>query len=331
MLTSALCSAPAHAEATRTPAPAGVLVWIALFVALLAGCAAPQSQSLRAGPPAGLPPMVELKDVPFFPQELHQCGPAALATAFNYWGRRTTADALTNEVYLPAREGSLQPEMLATARRHGLLAYPLAPRLEDLLREVAAGHPVIVLQNLSLPIMPRWHYAVVVGYDLPNRELVLRSGTIQRLVMSMDTFEHTWARSGYWSFVASPPARLPATATESGGVQSAIALERADAAAALQAYEAILARWPQNYVATMGRGNAAYRLKRWTVSVEAFRRATVLNPREGDAWNNLAEALAASGDAAGAASAAQRAVDAGGSRVARYRETLERLSKVGGR
>lgn len=326
-----LCRTLAQTRAPRTPALAGVLVWMVLVVAVLAGCAAPQSQSLRAALPAGLPPTVELKDVPFFPQELHQCGPAALATAFNHAGRKVTADALTNEVYLPAREGSLQPEMLAAARRHGLLAYPLAARLEDLLREVAAHRPVIVLQNLSLPILPRWHYAVVVGYDLPNRELVLRSGTVKRLVMSMDTFEHTWARSGYWSFVANPPAQLPVTATESASVQAAIALERADAAAALQAYEAILARWPQNYVATMGRGNAAYRLGRWPVAVDAFRRATVLSPREGDAWNNLAEALAAGGDAAGARGAAQRAVEAGGPRTARYRETLERVGASTGR
>jgi hypothetical protein len=33
------------------------------------------------------------------------------------------------------------------------------------LREVAAGNPVLVLQNLSFAWAPVWHYAVVMGYD----------------------------------------------------------------------------------------------------------------------------------------------------------------------
>ena len=81
-----------------------------------------------------------------------------------------------------------QLEMLAAGRRQGLLAYPLAPRLEAVLREVAAGHPVIVFQNLSLPIYPVWHYAVVIG------------------------FERTWARGQHWSMVLLLPSQLPVTA-----------------------------------------------------------------------------------------------------------------------
>ena len=83
-------------------------------------------------------------------------------------------------------------------------------RLAALLRAVAAGHPVVVRQTLSLAIAPRWHYAVVVGYDLAARELVLRSGTTERELLSLSTFEHTWERSGHWAFVALAPGELPA-------------------------------------------------------------------------------------------------------------------------
>ena len=58
-------------------------------------------------------------------------------------------DSLTDEVDIPGRKGSLQVEMLAGARRNGLLAYVLAPELKDVLAEVAAGNPVVVLQNLG--------------------------------------------------------------------------------------------------------------------------------------------------------------------------------------
>ena len=57
-----------------------------------------------------------------------------------------------------------------------MVALRTAPRLADLLQEVAAGHPVIVLQNLGLEWIPVWHYSVVIGYDLSRGQLVLRSG-----------------------------------------------------------------------------------------------------------------------------------------------------------
>ena len=141
-----------------------------LFLAMaLGGCAVilPQSHALKEQRPSDLPVRAELTDVPFFAQEDYQCGPAALAMALNAAGVGVTPDALVNQVYIPARKGSLQVEMLASARRHGLLAYELAPELKDVLAEVAAGNAVIVLQNQGLwSFHPYWHYAVVIGYDL---------------------------------------------------------------------------------------------------------------------------------------------------------------------
>ncbi len=105
-----------------------------------------------------------------------------------------------------------QLEMLAAGRRQGLLAYPLAPRLEAVLREVAAGHPVIVFQNLSLPIYPVWHYAVVIGFERERQTLLLHSGRTEFLEMSLATFERTWTRGQHWSMVLLLPSQLPVTA-----------------------------------------------------------------------------------------------------------------------
>jgi hypothetical protein len=151
---------------------AGVFV-----LALLSGCASlfPQTSALLDAPPQGLLQRVELAGVPFFPQTEYQCGPAALATVLSHFGAKVTAEELVPQVYLPARQGSLQVEMLAAARRNGLVSYVLAPRFEDLLRELAAGNPVIVLQNLTLWPFERWHYAVAIGYDYHSGELFLRS------------------------------------------------------------------------------------------------------------------------------------------------------------
>lgn len=291
----------------------------------MAGCATPQVAALLAQPRATLPERAELAAVPFYPQELYQCGPAALATALVHAGVPTSPEALVSQVYLPGREGSLQAEMLAATRRQGLVAYRLAPRLEDLLREVAEGTPTIVLQNLAFAFAPRWHYALVVGYDLPSEEIILRSGTTRRLVMTLSNFERTWARSGYWAMVALPPERVPASAAEDAYVSAAAALERTSAAAARRAYATALMRWPRNLLARIGLGNTAYAAKDLAAAEAAYRQATHDHPQAGDGWNNLAQVLLELGRQDEALIAARRAVAAGGPRLAQYQATLKAI------
>jgi tetratricopeptide (TPR) repeat protein len=305
-----------------TPATAGVFV---LATALLTGCAAPQVSALLGQPPAGLPLTAEIAPVPFYPQEDYQCGPAALAAALQHAGRDVTPEALVPQVYVPARRGSLQAEMLAATRRHGLVAYELAPRLEALLREIAAGTPVLVLQNLALPWVPQWHYAVAIGYDLGAREIVLRSGVTRRLVMSLDTFERTWVRSGHWAMLALPPERLPETAAALPYLAAVAALERVAPAAARRGYETALVRWPDSAAAGIGLGNASYVLGDLAGAAAAYLRATQRHPGSADAWNNLAQALIELGSRDPALAAARRAVALGGPRLATYRETLESI------
>lgn len=309
---------------TSTPAAAGVFICAA---ALLAGCAATQESALPEVAAPGLPAAAEITATPFFPQDEYQCGPAALATALTHAGRETTPAALVPQVYVPARKGSLQAEMLATARRHGQVAYPLAPQLEDLLREIAAGNPVIVLQNLALDWAPQWHYAVAIGYDLAAREIVLRSGTTRRLAMALGTFEHTWARGGRWSMLALPPERLPATAREPAYLAAAAALERVVPAAARRAYDTALVRWPTSAAARLGQGNAAYAMRDLEGAAAAYTRAAQEHPEAADAWNNLAQALHELGRRENALAAAQRAVALGGPRALAYQETLEEILK----
>lgn len=277
--------------------PAGVLLAVIVLSALLlVGCATPpQTQRLSESAPASLPARVELGHVPFFPQEAYQCGPAALATLLNETGVDIEPEALVPEVYLPERRGSLQTELLAAARARGLVAYRLAPELEDVLREVAAGHPVLVFQNLGLQIVPRWHYAVVIGYDLPGQEIILRSGTIERHVNSFSLFERTWLRAGRWAFVTVRPDRLPATARPLTWLQAANALEstgQTDAAA--MAYETAIQQWPEHPVGWMGLGNLRHEQKAYAAAEAAFRGLIRRQPEAHAAWNNLAYVLEAS-------------------------------------
>jgi ABC-type bacteriocin/lantibiotic exporter with double-glycine peptidase domain len=189
---------------------------------LLTGCAT-QTRALLSSTRADLPRQVELTATPFIAQERYQCGPAALAMSLRAAGFAVDAEALVPQVYLPQRQGSLQVEMLAAARRNGAVGVAIPPALDALVAELAAGTPVLVLQNLSLPIAPVWHYAVVIGYDLDRGNIILRSGTTERLVMPMSTFEHTWARGGHWAMVALAPGRLPASTGEAAVLDALVA------------------------------------------------------------------------------------------------------------
>lgn len=284
----------------------------ALLVSLLGGCAS-QTRSLMQDAPAGLSVRVELASTPFHPQERYQCGPAALATVLNVSGIAVTPAALVPQVFVPAREGSLQPEMLAAARRNGAFSMTIPPRLADLLGIVAAGHPVVVLQNLSLSWAPLWHYAVVIGYDIGQGDIILRSGTTERMVMSMSTFERTWTRGGHWGMVALPPGDFPVAADEEEAVAALVAFEKTAAPMqAGKAYEAAMRRWPRNATVHFGLGNVLYKAGDKRAAAAAFRKTTELFPEHAAAFNNLATVMAELGELEKARLAAEKAVALGG-------------------
>lgn len=243
-----------------------------------------------------LPAAVELLETPFFPQTRHQCGPAALATVLNAYDIEVTPETLASQVYIPQRKGSLQIEMVAATRRYGMLAYPLEPTLNDLLTEIAAGHPVLVLQNLGFNWWPRWHYAVVIGYDLDREQLVLRSGATRRWQTSMTNFETTWDRAGKWALVIVPAGEVPESAQVSRYLKTAYAFEQTGLnQAALAAYRAATRQWPDSSSTWIALGNMELEAGNSDAAVLALLSASTLSPQTVMIWNNLAYALHAYG------------------------------------
>lgn len=260
------------------------------------GCAA-VPQTLQLSRERGnLQSRVLLDEVAFFPQVKYQCGPAALATVLNYSNVEVVPDNLIDKVFIPERNGSLQIEMVATARSYGKLTYPLEKQLKALLTELAAGNPVLVFQNLALSIWPQWHYAVAVGYDLDSAELILRSGTYREHRLPLATFERTWQRGGYWAYIILPAGKIPATATSKDYLLATYDLERAGfKQSALKSYRSAADNWPQNKAALMALGNSEYSMGNMARAQSVFTRVIKQDPEDGGAWNNLAYALAGGG------------------------------------
>ncbi|MDY7115252.1 PA2778 family cysteine peptidase [Halomonas sp. SSL-5] len=309
----------------RNARPAGVLALV-LMLLLLAGCAsAPRLDDTTR---AAVAPRVLLDDVPFHGQRDYQCGPASLAMTLQHDGVETDVDALIPQVFTPGREGSVQPEMLATVRRHGRIPFVIEGRLDALLTELDAGHPVVVMQNLSLPAWPLWHYAVAIGYDLEAREMILHSGTEAQRVESFRPFDATWARSDRWAFVALSPGELPSTIAPQAALQAIGDFEAARGAeAALPAWEALASRFPDHAMAHFALGNARHAEADLEGAIGAFRDAVASDATLAPAWLNLGLALESAGRSDEALDALRRAAALPGRWQPHSREAFERLSE----
>lgn len=295
-----------------------------LAAVFVAGCATSPVPRLAAD--AARPVRALVAGVPFHPQREYQCGPAALAMSLGASGADVTADELVPAVFLPGRQGSVQPEMMAAPRRYGRVSYPVGGSLETLLAEVEAGRPVIVLQNLGLKWLPVWHYAVVIGYDLEQEDIYLHSGTTESMRMALGRFDRTWARSGRWAMLALPPGELPVTTNARTTITAIHDYERnVGPAVAVPAWVAATERWPDHELAWFARGNAHYARNELLAARDAFAEAVRLQPELGPGWINLGFLFSELGEPQNARAALTTAAAIAGPWQAAALEELERL------
>ena len=303
------------------------------FFLFLIGCAAtPQSDRIIANIPEQLIKPVELKQVPFYAQQKYQCGPAALAALLKHHDKVIDLDALSKRVYIPARKGSLQVELITAAREYELIPYIIEPELQTLLKEVKAGNPVLVLQNLGVSWYPQWHYAVVVGFDLQERNVILRSGTIQRYAMNLYTFEHTWRRSKRWGMLLLKPGALPAVNVSDSAwryLQAIVGFEQKQNWDLLDtAYQAGLENWPGQTDLIMGYGNNLYQQGNKLMALEQYEKVIANNKAFAPAHNNAAQVYAELGQFKKAIAYANKAIELGGVHIQQFKSTLKDILKM---
>lgn len=258
-----------------------------LFSALaLAGCAVNPRVQLPAGE------ALVLGGVPFHPQTEYQCGPAALAGVLGASGVETSPEALRPQVFLPGRKGSLQVELLAASRRAGRIPYVVDGEPQALLEELDAGRPVLVLQNLWTPSVPRWHYAVVVGSEPARNRLVLNTGVDERKPVRARSFLRTWDWAGRWGFVALRPGELPAQADPLRYAEAVAAFETVGGAEASRlAWEAARTRWPGDPRAWLALGNLDYGAGDKRAALRWFQGGLAAAPGDPVLANNAATVL----------------------------------------
>ncbi len=267
---------------------------------------------------------VEVEHVPFFPQKQLQCGPAALATVLAFSGIQTSADELSSEVFTPGKEGTLQVDILAGIRRFGLLPYPVNT-LNEIIESLKKKKPVIVFLNLSVPIAPKWHYAVIYGFK--NNHFLLRSGTKKSEEISVETFQKLWQRGDNWGLIVFEANQdLPRFIQPNLWLQAAIDLEQVSRFDALQFHSTGLSYWPKDERFYFTVANGFYEFKQYDRAIKLLKQAVNIQPKFADAWNNLAELYLKTNQPKLARQAIEQAIALGGPRLQNYLASQEAIN-----
>ncbi|MDD5118648.1 MAG: PA2778 family cysteine peptidase [Sulfuricurvum sp.] len=237
-------------------------------------------------------------NVPFIPPRSELCGSTSIEMVSSYWQSTTsyipklTMQELDGYTLIPAKGGTLQIEMMTSARANGLIAYPMEPTFDALFAELSAHHPVIVLVNRSFSWHPLWHYAPVIGYDEEKRQIIVHFSDQPNEAVPLATFAALWKRSGNWGVVLLPPGELPALVSSKTVLRSIYEFEKAgDRLGAIRAYQSALIRWPEDTDILFALANAEFNVSNFSEAEKNYRKLLALKPSHALALNNLSMLL----------------------------------------
>jgi len=143
-----------------------------------------------------------IENVPFYPQETYQCGPASLAGVLNYWGVNVNSDDIAKEIFSKSAKGTLDIDMVLYAQRMGLDVNQYKGNMEDLKKNIESGYPVIVLVDYGFYLYQVNHFMVVVGYN--EHGVTVNSGKNKNKFIPKESFIKTWERTKYWTLLIKP-------------------------------------------------------------------------------------------------------------------------------
>ncbi len=236
--------------------------------------------------------------VPFVSPRSDLCASTSIEMISSYWQSRTSyiprlsRHELDGRTLIPEKGGTLQVELVATARANGLLVYPLNPTFNALFYELEKQHPVIVLVNRGYSWYPLWHYAPVTGYDREKQTILMHFSDRPNEALPIATFAALWKRSGNWGVVLLPPGYLPVSASSKTFLRSAYELEKIGMMDdAIIAYQSALLRWPEDIDILFALANAYYHSHQLRDAEQCYRKLLSLEPGHPLALNNLADLL----------------------------------------
>jgi ABC-type bacteriocin/lantibiotic exporter with double-glycine peptidase domain len=143
-----------------------------------------------------------IPEVPFFPQETYQCGPASLAGVLNYWKVSVTPEEIARAIYSPSARGTLDLDLVFYGEKKGLKATQYAGSVEDIKKNVDGQVPLIVLVDEGFLAYQKTHFMVVVGYG--DKGLLANSGRERHRFYAWPDFLKAWEKTKNWTLRLTP-------------------------------------------------------------------------------------------------------------------------------
>ena len=140
-----------------------------------------------------------IENVPFYPQQSFQCGPASLAGVLNYWGVDVSPEQIAAEIYSESAKGTLDWDMVFYAERMGLKVRQYRGSIEDIAHNIDLGHPVIILVDYGIWMYQQNHFIVVAGYKEDG--ILANSGKERLRFISFKDLSKIWERTDFWTML----------------------------------------------------------------------------------------------------------------------------------
>ena len=157
---------------------------------------------------AAVPPLKDsgpqeiVAEVPFFPQERYQCGPASLAGVLNYWGILVTPEEIAEAIYSRSARGTLDLDLVFYGEKKGLKAALYEGSRDDLGKNIKDKIPLIVLVDEGFLAYQKYHFMIVVGYN--DQGIFAHSGGERQRFYPWPGFLKTWEKTKNWTLRLTP-------------------------------------------------------------------------------------------------------------------------------
>jgi ABC-type bacteriocin/lantibiotic exporter with double-glycine peptidase domain len=143
-----------------------------------------------------------LLNVPFYPDEGDQCGPAALASVMEYWGKPERPARLKQEVFKTHLRDLPAVDLKPAAESRGLSVELADGSLVRVKRELESGHPLIAFVVSS---DGESRYFVITGYDDEQQCIFAHTGKNRDERIAYSEFDEQWRKTDRWALLILPP------------------------------------------------------------------------------------------------------------------------------
>lgn len=283
----------------------------ALAAVLLSSCATPPAPpdffgDLARHPEAGF----AIAGVPDPLLRSSMAGHDALAAVLTFWNQPVDPAALAATLATDYAGREREEAIMNFADRKGMWTYATYGSLAALQTRIAHGVPVIVEVNDDANYVGTRRFAIAVGYDQVEKRILCHEGRGHPRVYDYSDFMARWIPVHSWMLLVTPPAYPSWEMTPSElSTRSRFYESRNDLDLALNDLQAAMVADPANSRICVNAANLFRKRGELDKAEGMYRRAIDLNPREGQAFNNLAYLIAErGGDLADAEALAKKAL-----------------------